>query len=255
MTEEKKKEEILSEELNTEAVETANIDVEEDDLIEDPEVLLVEVDPVEEEVKPAKYAGKQSDGKKKMFKNKRFDKRPMQTEFDQSIIDIARVTRVMAGGKRMRFRACIAVGNKKGKVGIGLAKGADVTIAINKAVNQAKKQMIDVQISNGTIAHAITQKLGAAQILLRPAKKGRGIICGGVMRTIMEMAGIQNVTGKIMGTNNKVSNAKCVIEALKNLKPVKVKEEKKENNSNKNNGKKQNKAEEKQVEDNKKEDK
>jgi len=169
---------------------------------------------------------RQGGNKRSMTKNRRPDKRPAQSEFEQGIIDLARVTRVMAGGKRMRFRACIVIGNKKGKIGIGLAKGADVTLAINKAVNQAKKQMIDIQITNGTIAHSIQHKWGAAEILLRPAKKGRGIICGGVMRTIMEMAGIHNVTGKIMGTNNKVSNAKCIMEALSKIKQVKVREEK-----------------------------
>jgi small subunit ribosomal protein S5 len=168
-------------------------------------------------------------------KNKRPDRRPAPTEFDQGIIDLARVTRVMAGGKRMRFRACVVIGNKKGKVGIGLAKGADVTLAVNKAVNQAKKQMIDIQIVNGTIAHSIKHKFGAAEVLLRPAKKGRGIICGGVVRIIMEMAGVHNITSKIMGTNNKVSNAKCVIGALSSLQKVKVREPK----TDKQNGAKQ----------------
>lgn len=216
----------MAEEIEQEAVATAELEVE------------------PEEIVPAKFAkhiDKQSDGKKRMFKNRRPEKRPMQSEFEQSIIDIARVTRVMAGGKRMRFRACVAIGNKHGRVGIGLAKGADVTLAVNKAVNQAKKQMIDVQIPNGTIAHSIKQKLGAAEILLQPTKQGRGIICGGVARIIMEMAGVQNVTGKILGTNNKVSNAKCVMKALQNLKTVKIKEDKKEGKQH--NGKSETKPE------------
>jgi small subunit ribosomal protein S5 len=145
------------------------------------------------------------------------------SEYEQQILDLARVTRVMAGGKRMRFRACIVLGNKAGKVGIGLAKGADVTLAITKAVNQAKKNMIDVPIAaGGTIPHEIKHKFGASVILLRPAKHGRGVICGGVMRIIAEMAGLQNVTGKILGTNNNVTNAKCMIEALSLLKGKKV---------------------------------
>ncbi|MDO8667605.1 MAG: 30S ribosomal protein S5 [bacterium] len=153
----------------------------------------------------------------------------MPEEFEQKMIDIARVTRVMAGGKRMRFRACVAIGNKKGRVAIGLAKGADVTGAVTKAVNKAKKEFIDIPIVNETIPHEIYQKFGAAKILFKPAKKGRGIIAGGVVRIILELAGVKNVTSKILGTGNKVNNAKCVIEALKNLKrpePKRVKAEK-----------------------------
>jgi len=147
----------------------------------------------------------------------------MPEEFEQKMIDIARVTRVMAGGKRMRFRACVAIGNKKGRVAIGLAKGADVTAAVTKAVNQAKKNFIDVPIVNETIPHEIYQKLGAAKILFKPAKKGRGIIAGGAVRILLELSGIKNVTSKILGTGNKVNNVKCAIEALANLKKVEVK--------------------------------
>jgi small subunit ribosomal protein S5 len=166
---------------------------------------------------------------KKSFRGKRRQtggRREMHTdsEYEQKILDLARVTRVMAGGKRMRFRACIALGNKAGKVGIGLAKGADVTLAITKAVNQAKKHMIDVPLTDiASIPHEVKQKYGAALILLRPAKHGRGIICGGVVRIIAELAGIKNVTGKILGTNNNVTNAKCMMVALGNLKPLKAK--------------------------------
>ncbi len=145
------------------------------------------------------------------------DERPAD-EFEQKIVEIARVTRVMAGGKRMRFRACVAIGNKKGKVGIGLAKGADVTLAVTKAVNQAKKDLVTVPIVKQTIPHAIEQKFGAARVLLKPAAAGRGIIAGGVVRTIFELSGINNISSKVLGTNNKVNNAKCVIAALKNLR-------------------------------------
>lgn len=153
----------------------------------------------------------------------------MPEEFEQKMIDIARVTRVMAGGKRMRFRACVAIGNKKGRVAIGLAKGADVTGAVTKAVNKAKKEFIDIPLVNETIPHEIYQKLGAAKILIKPARKGRGIIAGGVVRIVLELSGIKNVTSKILGTGNKVNNAKCIIEALRNLRrpePKRVKAEK-----------------------------
>ncbi len=138
-------------------------------------------------------------------------------EFAQSIVDLARVTRVMAGGKRMRFRACVAVGDKNGHIGLGLAKGADVSLAMNKAVAQAKKKMLTVPLVDGTIPHAITQKYGAAYVMIKPAVQGKGIIAGGVIRIMAEMAGIHNLTAKILGTNNKVNNAKCMMLALSSL--------------------------------------
>ncbi|MFH1522296.1 MAG: 30S ribosomal protein S5 [Patescibacteria group bacterium] len=181
-------------------------------------------------------------GEKRKFK--RFERRPRgrddkKDEFEQRILDIARVTRVMAGGKRMSFRACVAIGDKKGKVAVGLGKGADVTIAVTKAVNKAKKVMIDVPIVNETIPHEIFYKYGASKILFKPASKGRGVIAGGVVRIILELAGINNITSKILGTNNKVSNSKCTIEALKRIRRVEVKKKeegnKKEENKKPNN--------------------
>ncbi|MEA3463548.1 MAG: 30S ribosomal protein S5 [Patescibacteria group bacterium] len=153
------------------------------------------------------------------------------------MIDIARVTRVMAGGKRMRFRVCIAIGDKKGRVAIGLAKGKDVAIAVAKSVNKAKKNFITVPIVNNTIPHEVYQKLGAAKVLFKPARKGRGIIAGGAVRIVLELAGIKNVTSKILGTSNKVNNVKCTIEALKSLNKAEVKKkEEKKNSDNKNKG-------------------
>jgi len=104
-----------------------------------------------------------------------------------------------------------------------LAKGADVTLAVTKAVNNAKKNMIDVPIVNETIPHAIYHKYGAAKIIFKPAKKGRGVIAGGTVRIVLELAGIKNITSKILGTNNKVNNAKCIIEALRRLKKIEPK--------------------------------
>lgn len=146
---------------------------------------------------------------------RRGDKRDeKRDEFEQRILEVARVTRVMAGGKRMNFRACVAIGDKKGNVGVGLGKGADVTMAVNKAVNRAKKTMINVPMYKETIPHEIYNKMGAAKIMLKPAKQGRGVISGGVTRTILELAGVKNVTTKTLGTNNKINNARCTIEAL-----------------------------------------
>ena len=171
--------------------------------------------------------------KRKMFKRSRGNKE--KEEFEQRIIDIARVTRVMAGGKRMRFRACVAIGDKKGRVAVGLAKGKDVTIAVTKAVSKAKKNIVMVPIVNNTIPHEIYQKFGAAKVLFKPARKGRGIIAGGAVRIVLELSGIKDVTSKILGTNNKVNNVKCAIEALGNLKKAEAKKkDEKKSSDNKN---------------------
>ncbi|MDI3496337.1 MAG: small subunit ribosomal protein [Patescibacteria group bacterium] len=167
--------------------------------------------------------------KKKSFRGRKNGPRrnnEPRDEFEQRILEVARVTRVMAGGKRMNFRACVAIGDKKGSVGVGLGKGADVTIAINKAVNKAKKTLIKVPIVKDTIPHEIYNKLGAAKIMLKPAQQGRGVISGGVIRAIVDLAGIKNITSKTLGTNNKVNNARCTIDALSKLRKVEVVKEK-----------------------------
>ncbi len=156
-------------------------------------------------------------GKRPFPGKKRFGERPKE-EFEQRILDVARVTRVMKGGKRMSFRVCIVIGDKKGRVAVALGKGADVTLAVNKAVNKAKKNIVNVPIVDDTIPHQIYQKFGSAKILIKPASQGRGVIAGGVVRVIMDLAGVKNISSKILGTSNKVNNAKCTILALKNLK-------------------------------------
>lgn len=143
---------------------------------------------------------------------RKFEKEPQ--EFEQKIIDLARVTRVMAGGKRMRFRACVAIGDKKGRVGIGLAKGADVTLAVTKAVNKAKKTVITVPIIRETIPHEIRLKYKSARLLLKPAPKGTGVKAGGAVRVVLELAGVPNIVGKILGTNNKINNVKALLLGL-----------------------------------------
>jgi len=148
-------------------------------------------------------------------------------EFDQKVIDLARVTRVMAGGKRMRFRACVAIGNKKGSVGYGIGKGADVTLAVTKAVNRAKKNFIVVPIINDTIPHEVRLKYKSARLLLKPAPKGTGIKAGGPIRLILELAGVPNAVSKILGTNNKVNNLHALFAALTSFKKVQVREPKK----------------------------
>ena len=180
----------------------------------------------------AKVVAKSVYGEKKKQQKRgrreRNDKK--KDEFDQRILDIARVTRVMAGGKRMSFRACVAIGDKKGKIATALGKGSDVSIAINKAVNKAKKDMMTVSMINETIPHEVYHQLGAAKILFKPAKQGRGVIAGGVVRIILELAGVKNISSKILGTNNKINNARCTIEALKKLKKVEDKKQPQERN-------------------------
>ncbi|MGC9049198.1 MAG: 30S ribosomal protein S5 [Patescibacteria group bacterium] len=154
----------------------------------------------------------------KKRKKKNLPEVELEEEFEQKLLDLARVTRVTAGGKNLRFRACVAAGNRKGKVGIGVAKGSDVAIAIDKAVKEAKKNLIEVPIINDTIPHWIKEKYGAAEILLRPAVRGKGIIAGGVIRIIAELAGIKNITAKMLGSQNKIANARATINALQKFK-------------------------------------
>ncbi len=139
-------------------------------------------------------------------------------EFEQKTIDLSRVTRVVAGGKRMRFRATVAIGDLKGRVGLGIAKGADVSISIQKAVTAAKKNMIRVPMVNETIPHAITVKFKAAHILIKPAPPGTGVIAGGPIRAMMELAGVKNVVSKILGSSNKINNVYALMQAFGRLR-------------------------------------
>ncbi|MDP2684110.1 MAG: 30S ribosomal protein S5 [bacterium] len=159
--------------------------------------------------------------KKRKNTGRRSHDQKQKDEFDQKLIDIARVTRVMAGGKRMSFRACVVIGDRKGRVSSGLRKGADVSIAINKAVRAAKKKIIKVNIVNDTIPCEIREKFGAARVLLKPAPKGTGVIAGGAVRIVLELAGIKNVVSKMLGSHNKINNVNATIKALENLKDVK----------------------------------
>jgi small subunit ribosomal protein S5 len=141
-----------------------------------------------------------------------------QKEFDQRILELARVTRVTKGGKRMRFRACIIIGDGKGRVGYGVAKGADVQQAVSKAVTQAKKDVITIPLVNETLPFAVETKFTGAQVLLKPAPKGSGVKAGGAVRLVLEMAGVPNASAKIKGSSNKINNTKATMIALKKLK-------------------------------------
>lgn len=139
-------------------------------------------------------------------------------EFDQQIIDIARVTRVVAGGKRMRFRACVVIGDRKGRVGYGLAKGGDVSLAVNKAATAARKRLVNVPISQETIPHEVRAKFGAAYVFLKPAPAGTGVIAGGPVRAVIELSGVRNIVTKMQGSRNKINNVKATFSALAGLR-------------------------------------
>ena len=152
-------------------------------------------------------------------KNKKFNKddKP-QDEFESKLLDLTRVTRVTAGGKQLRFRAVMVVGDRKGKIGLGVAKGLDVSQAIEKATRAAKKELMDVPVVDGTIAHEIEAKFGPAVILLKPQKKGKGIVAGGTVRTLCQLAGIQDISSKILSrTSNKLNNTRATMRAFEIL--------------------------------------
>jgi len=154
-------------------------------------------------------------------KRRTFPRRGMPDKegFISKLLGLDRVTRVSAGGRRLRFRATVIVGNKAGKVGIGMSKGPDVAQAIEKATKLARKNLIEVIISKGTIPHQVEAKFGAAKVLLKPQYKGKGLVAGGTVRVICDLAGIQDISSKIIGrTSNKLNNAQATISALKKLK-------------------------------------
>lgn len=141
----------------------------------------------------------------------------MENEFKERIVQINRVSKKTKGGNKIGFSVLIVVGNKKGKVGVGLGKAQDVSSAIKKGVAIAKKHLIDVPIIKGTIPFEFWIKLGAARVMLKPAPPGSGIIAGGAVRSVVSLAGIENISSKVLGTKNQASNVYAAIEALKRL--------------------------------------
>lgn len=144
-----------------------------------------------------------------------------EKQFDERTLHIDRVARVVKGGRRFRFRATVVVGDRKGRVGIGISKGADVTAAISKATDVAKKNMVKVNLFNGTLPHEAQAKVGGANILIKPASEGTGLIAGGVVRTILEVTGVTNALSKSLGSSNKINIAYATVEALQQLVPAK----------------------------------
>lgn len=144
-----------------------------------------------------------------------------EKQFDERTIHIDRVARVVKGGRRFRFRALVVLGDHKGKVGVGTAKGADVTAAVTKATDVAKKSMISVPLYKGTLPHEVDAKVGGAHILIKPASAGTGLIAGSVVRTMLEVTGVSNALSKSLGSSNKTNTAYATLAAFQRIVPSK----------------------------------
>lgn len=143
--------------------------------------------------------------------------REQEKEFEETVVQINRISKKTKGGNTIRFSALVVVGDRKGKVGVGLAKAPDVRSAIMKAISAAKRKFIKVPLRGTTIPYSIEEKFSAARVLLKPAPSGSGIIAGGAMRVVLEAAGVRDASGKILGTSNKISNVYATLEALKSI--------------------------------------
>lgn len=151
-----------------------------------------------------------------------------QNDFSETVVEIKRVSKKTKGGNTIRFTALVVVGDRKGKVGIALAKAPDVSNAIRKAMEAARRKMTKVPMKGTSIPYSIEEKFSAARVLLKPAPPGSGIIAGGAIRVVLEAAGIRDAVGKILGTNNKKSNVSATLKALKSLSKLKRRKEARE---------------------------
>ena len=147
--------------------------------------------------------------------------------YDERVVQIDRITRVVAGGRRLRFRATVVVGDKNGSVGVGIAKGREVVLAINKASQKARKSMVKVTLKGTTIPHEVMVKFSGAKVFLKPASKGTGVIAGGAVRAVVEVAGIHDILSKMIGSSNKINNVYATFEALKSLELIEKPKEQK----------------------------
>lgn len=143
-----------------------------------------------------------------------------ESEFFERVVQVNRVSKKTKGGDKRSLSVLVVVGDRKGKVGVGLGKAQEVQSAVKKATTYAKKHLIDVPLKGTTIPHSIFVKVGAAKVLLKPAREGTGVIAGGAVRTVVEAAGIHNIVSKILGTENQASNVYATLEALKRLKKI-----------------------------------
>ncbi len=146
---------------------------------------------------------------------------PVESEWKEQVVQIRRVTKVVKGGKKLSFRAIVIVGNKKGQVGMGVAKAAEVIVAIQKAVADGRKNLITVPIFKTTIPHMITGRSGAGSVVLKPASQGTGVIAGGAVRAVLELSGIENILSKSLGSKSPLNAANATLNALKSLRTFK----------------------------------
>ena len=144
----------------------------------------------------------------------RGEHRREEKEYDERVVEVQRVSRVVKGGRRVRFRALVVIGNHKGVIGMGVAKATEVAEAVRKSTVQAKKHLVSVPVINGTIPHEVLVKYGSARLLLKPAAPGTTIVAGGSVRVVAELAGITDMLGKIMGSSNKINNVTATIKAF-----------------------------------------
>lgn len=150
---------------------------------------------------------------------RQFAREPQEPrEFEEKIVQVNRTSKKTKGGNQISFSVLVVVGDRKGRVGVGLGKAPDVASSVQKATNYAKRHLLHVPITHGTIPHEVFLKWGAAKILLKPAPEGTGIIAGGPVRAVVETAGVSNIVSKILGTSNKATNVYATIEALKELR-------------------------------------
>lgn len=165
-------------------------------------------------------------GKEALIFNYRMEPRP-EREFQETVVQINRVSKKTKGGNQIRFSALVVVGDRKGKVGVGLGKAPDVVSAIGKSISYAKKHFIQVPLNKTTIPYEVRVKTGGARILLKPAPAGSGIVAGGPVRAVLEVTGIRDVVAKMLGSRNKASNVYAVIEALQKLNELSKRKENK----------------------------
>lgn len=176
----------------------------------------------EEKVTVLKGSRGPRDSRDSRSKRKRPDQEEKPpSEWTERVVQIRRVTKVVKGGKKLSFRAIVIVGNQKGQVGVGCAKAAEVIIAIQKAIADGRKNLITVPIFKKTIPHPIVGRSGAGSVMLRPASEGTGIIAGGAVRSVLELAGIENILCKSLGSKSPLNSTNATLEALKSLTPFK----------------------------------